>query len=180
MNKPEKYALSTWQYNVARVLECLRQVVKERDGHIVCYQKMYEWQKDKTYLIRDRNASDEPVLVRQINTLSFLLDRYCYHIKFQGIPFLETFYGKEEVIVYGQNEDDGTTTFETKSIYLEPFPNIEKWGLFEAYEVGVSDDTFKRTAERVYEKLIKLDCTKQVKSKPILPVFHSLQYQTLP
>lgn len=81
----QRLYLSTWEYNVSRILTELAKIVTDNGGRV---------KPLKNAIINDRNTDDEPILVTHTNYINFVFDDFYYYYQIDGNPFFEFYYRK--------------------------------------------------------------------------------------
>ena len=100
MNEGERLYLRTWEYNAARIITALANIVKNHGGSV---------KPTKTAIISDRNAKDEaePITVTHTSYISFVLDETHYYYQVNDNPFFEFYYSKTPIKNGKRSRDAG-------------------------------------------------------------------------
>jgi hypothetical protein len=90
MKDGERLYLRAWEYNAARIITELANIVKNHGGRV---------KPTNTAIISDRSAEEksEPITVTHTTYISFILDETYYYYQVDGNPFFEFYYNKTPI-----------------------------------------------------------------------------------
>ncbi|MGI5964157.1 MAG: hypothetical protein ACOX7N_10750 [Lawsonibacter sp.] len=96
----ERLYLQTWEYNAARIITELANIVNNHGGRV---------KPTATAIISDRNATDEaePITVTHTTYISFILDDIYYYYQVNDNPFFEFYYNKTPIKNGKRSRDAG-------------------------------------------------------------------------
>ena len=103
MKNGERLYLRAWEYNAARIITELAQIVKNHDGRV---------KPTHTAIISDRSAEkkSEPITVTHTTHISFILDETYYYYQVNENPFFEFYYSKTPIKNGKRSRDAGLET----------------------------------------------------------------------
>ena len=86
----ERLYLRAWEYNAARIISELANIVKNHGGRV---------KPTNTAIISDRSATDEaePITITHTSYISFVLDETHYYYQVNDNPFFEFYYNKTPI-----------------------------------------------------------------------------------
>lgn len=100
LNDGERLYLRAWEFNAARILTELANIVNNHGGRV---------KPTKTAIISDRSAKEEaePITVTHTSYISFIMDEtyYCYQVN--DNPFFEFYYNKTPIKNGTRSRDAG-------------------------------------------------------------------------
>jgi hypothetical protein len=106
----ERLYLKAWEYNAARIITELANIVKNHGGRV---------KPTHTAIISDRNAKEEAesITVTHTSYISFVLDEVYYYFQIDDNPFLEFYWNKTPVKNGKYSKDAGLEADEKKWLY---------------------------------------------------------------
>lgn len=86
----ERLYLNAWEYNAARIITELANIVKNHDGRV---------KPTHAAIISDRSAEEksEPITVTHTTYISFVLDGTYYYYQVDSNPFFDFYYSKTPI-----------------------------------------------------------------------------------
>lgn len=96
----ERLYLRAWEYNAARIISELANIVKNRGGRVKPTNKA---------IISDRSAKEEaePITVTHTSYISFVLNETYYYYQVNGNPFFKFYYSKTPIKKGMRSRDAG-------------------------------------------------------------------------
>ncbi len=106
----ERLYLRAWEYNAARIISELANIVKNHGGRV---------KPTNTAIISDRSATDEaePITVTHTNYISFVLDETHYYYQVNDNPFFEFYYNKTPIKNGKRSKDAGLEADKKEWLY---------------------------------------------------------------
>jgi hypothetical protein len=102
--------LKTWEYNAARIITELANIVKNHGGRV---------KLTHTAIISDRSAEEksEPITVTHTTYISFILDETYYYYQVNSNPFFDFYWTKTPVRNGKYSKDAGLETDKKEWLY---------------------------------------------------------------
>lgn len=99
-NDGERLYLRAWEYNVARIITELANIVKSHGGRV---------KPTHTAIISNRSTEEksEPIAVTHTSYISFILDETYYYYQVNDNPFFEFYYNKTPIKNGKRSRDAG-------------------------------------------------------------------------
>jgi len=106
----ERLYLRTWEYNAARIITELANIVNNNGGRVKPTHKA---------IISDRNAEkeNEPITVTHTSYISFILDETHYYYQVDSNPFFEFYYNKTPIKNGKRSKDAGLEADKKEWLY---------------------------------------------------------------
>lgn len=106
----ERLYLRAWEYNAARIISELANIVKNHGGRV---------EPTHTAIISDRSATEEaePITVTHTTYISFVLDETHYYYQVNENPFFEFYYSKTPIKNGKYSKDAGLETDKKEWLY---------------------------------------------------------------
>lgn len=100
LNDGERLYLRAWEYNAARILTELANIVKNHGGRV---------KPTHTAIISDRSAEKEaePITVTHTSYISFIMNETYYYYQVNDNPFFEFYYNKTPIKNGTRSRDAG-------------------------------------------------------------------------
>lgn len=100
MRDGERLSLRVWEYNAARIITELANIVNNHGGRV---------KPTNTALISDRSSTEkaEPISVTHTSYISFILDETYYYYQVNANPFFEFYYSKTPIKNGKRSRDAG-------------------------------------------------------------------------
>ena len=142
----ERLYLRAWEYNAARIISELANIVKNHGGRVKPTNKA---------IISDRSATEEaePITVTHTSYISFVLNETYYYYQVNDNPFFEFYYNKTP-IKKGKRSGDAGLEADKKEWLFDCF-----------FKSGCPDEDITEAAYLIYNMLINAKNTPIIRDK---------------